>query len=261
MIDFISKNISISYDNLHLKYRLIPWDSKLFGYGVMDISDISVDNTIRAVENYCTFDLLCEQEQVKLIGCRLPQSDIKNIQFLEGIGFNFIELSYKPELRSLQNMSITPSTIRVVDAEISDKEELADWSGKIFEYGRFHQDTNIDSRLSNSRYKNWLLNAFENESQSVIKCVDEKFATVAFFVVEYPEPTSCFISLVGMGPEYQGRGLAKFSWNAFLTKLQNDGFNTISTSISSHNIAVFNLYVSLGFRFPEPEVTLHKWRV
>jgi hypothetical protein len=37
---------------------------------------------------------------------------------------------------------------------------------------------------------------------------------------------------------------------------QGEGAQTVSTSISSHNVPVFNLYVALGFRFPAPSVTL-----
>jgi hypothetical protein len=38
---------------------------------------------------------------------------------------------------------------------------------------------------------------------------------------------------------------------------RREGVQEVSTSISSHNVAVLNLYASMGFRFPAPTITLH----
>jgi ribosomal protein S18 acetylase RimI-like enzyme len=78
-------------------------------------------------------------------------------------------------------------------------------------------------------------------------------------VIEFPEPKHCFWSLIGLAPGLQGRGLGKRVWNAMLHQHRERGIDTVSTSISSHNVAVFNLYVALGFRFPAPSMTL-QWR-
>jgi len=99
-------------------------------------------------------------------------------------------------------------------------------------------------------------NAFKQEHQNVFKCILNK-EIIAFFVVEYPESGHCFWSLVGMLPEFQGKGLGKQVWQAMLKYHQQESINTVSTSMSSHNVPVFNLYVALGFRFPEPYATFH----
>ena len=85
------------------------------------------------------------------------------------------------------------------------------------------------------------------------------FLVVAFFVVEYPEQGHCFWSLVGLAPGLQGQGLGKRVWRTMLGWHKKNGIDTISTSISSHNSTVLNLYISLGFRFPAPHMTFH-WR-
>jgi len=98
-------------------------------------------------------------------------------------------------------------------------------------------------------------NAFERPTQRVLKCLLDG-AVVGFFVVEAPQAGHVFWSLTGLAPGLQGRGLGKRVWQAMLRHHQGEGAHTVSTSISSHNVPVFNLYVALGFRFPAPSVTL-----
>jgi hypothetical protein len=38
---------------------------------------------------------------------------------------------------------------------------------------------------------------------------------------------------------------------------QKQGAEKVYTSLTSRNTAVFNLYVALGFRFPEPNAIFH----
>lgn len=76
-------------------------------------------------------------------------------------------------------------------------------------------------------------------------------------IVERPTGTSWFWSLVGVAPELSGKGLGRRIWQAVLAKHYHEGVEEVVTSTSSHNVVVHNLYVSLGFRFPPPEITLH----
>ena len=63
--------------------------------------------------------------------------------------------------------------------------------------------------------------------------------------------------LVALAPELSGKGLGRRIWCAVLAMHHHEGVEEVATSISSHNSIVHNLYVSLGFRFPLPEIILH----
>ena len=152
-------------------------------------------------------------------------------------------------------MQFVDEGIVVATAEEADREPLAAMAAEVFRYGRLHQDPRIGRVLGDRRYRAWMHNAFSNPAQSISKCRHEE-STVGFFVVETPEPGHCFWSLVGLAPGLQGIGLGKRVWRAMLRAHRIAGANTVSTSISSHNIPAFNLYVALGFRFPQPSVTL-----
>jgi ribosomal protein S18 acetylase RimI-like enzyme len=133
---------------------------------------------------------------------------------------------------------------------------LADMAGSVFLHGRFHQDPKLGAAIGNVRYKAWLLNAFELDHQYVYKFKIEN-SIIAFFVVEYPDNTSAFWSLTALAPGMQGKGLGRRVWNSMMLMHKKKGVNSIATSISSHNTAVINLYISLKFKFPLPLVTYH----
>jgi ribosomal protein S18 acetylase RimI-like enzyme len=249
---------SIRTPALTLDYYSVPWDSAIFGVPVAQIADIHALQPVEAVRDYGAFADWSVRERIELCACRLPADRTRDILFLQERDFRCIELNYEPYLDRLQEREWPGDVVSVVPAVAGDRELLADMAGEIFRHGRFHQDPRIDPALGDLRYRVWMSNAFSHPSQRVLKCLLDD-AIVGFFVVEYPRPAHCHWSLIGLAPGLQGRGLGKRVWAAMLRHLRDAGIQTVSTSISSHNVPVFNLYVSLGFRFPSPAVTL-QWR-
>lgn len=255
-MNFEYKLESIDTNALKLDYFLVPWDTEIIQKPVADVADIEILDESLVLDDYRNFTDWCEREHIYLCSCRLGHDRIVETLFLEQQGFRLIELNYRPQLAGLQGLSLKNDEFEIVRAEHTDKHLLADIAVSIFQHGRFHQDPRIGPELGNKRYRAWMLNAFELPHQQVYKCMhDDNIA--AFFVAEQPEQKHCFWSLVGMAPAYQGKGLAKSIWRHMLAMHQTEGIDTVSTSITSHNVPVFNLYVALGFRFPAPQSTFH----
>jgi RimJ/RimL family protein N-acetyltransferase len=114
----------------------------------------------------------------------------------------------------------------------------------------------VDPEIGDRRYVLWAANAFRHPGQQVLKCL-LRGRLVAFMVVERPTEASRFWSLVALAPELSGKGLGRRVWHSVLAMHHNEGVEEVTTSISSHNSIAHNLYVSLGFRFPLPETTMH----
>jgi RimJ/RimL family protein N-acetyltransferase len=243
---------------LSLDYHLVPWDREISGRPVAQISAVSISDVHQAVHDFQAFEHWRAEHAIELCACRVPASNMVESMFLEDRGFRFVELNYLPKLTGLQQQPEAETAIKVEPASEEDRDTLADMAGQVFSHGRFHQDPRIDPALGHKRYRTWLINAFQHPQQRVLKCVLDD-AIVGFFVVEYPQLAHCFWSLTGLAPGMQGRGLGKRVWRAVLDHHRREGIDTVSTSISSHNVPVFNLYVALGFRFPPPSITL-QWR-
>ena len=248
---------SISTPALTLRYHLNPWDEPSLGARTATIAALEVHDETSAVREFDAFRAWCDDERVALVTCRLSQERLAECGFLERFGFRFIELNYRPELAGLGSLSVRGDEDYLVEtASPDDAEAIAAIAGEIFEAGRFHIDPLIDPRVGDRRYRQWASNAFRNPGQTVWKCGNEGRID-AFFVIESPSDESRFWSLVGLAPGLSGKGLGTRIWRAVLYRHQREGVGRVSTSISSLNVPVFNLYVKLGFRFPPPTITLH----
>ena len=255
MFEVIEREIDTSA--LRIRYHLAPWDAATVGAPVAVISSIEVLDQVAATAEFSAFQEWYRHNGVALVSCRLPHERLIECGFLESQGFRFIELNYRPEHGGLAQMNLDDSAQYAVErASGADEDSIAEMAGQIFEASRFHHDPMIDSRIGDLRYRLWVHNAFRNPRQSVLKChVDGSI--VAFFVVEAPQPEYRFWSLVGLAPGMAGRGIGAMAWRAVMRWHRDEGVRHISTSISSLNVRVLNLYVKLGFRFPVPEITLH----
>jgi len=126
----------------------------------------------------------------------------------------------------------------------TDMAELAPICAHAFDHGRFHRDFNLPVEASENRYLNWLeqLHAeeqvmglvFDGKTIGFIACKDERLV------------------LHALHKEFRGKGLAKHLWTAACMDIFEAGASEISSSVSAANLAVVNLYASLGFRFRNP---------
>jgi ribosomal protein S18 acetylase RimI-like enzyme len=240
---------------LALRYNLAPWDRPFFPGNTAAISSITVhgqEGAARALEN---FHAWCTANDVRLVSCRLAQERLVECGFLESQGFRFIELNYRPRRIGLGGFAADPA-ITIGPATAEDEVEITEIASRIFATGRLHLDPQIGPTIGNRRYAAWAANAFHNAKQSVLTC-RMNGRIIGFLVQEKPAPGSRFWSLIGLAPGLAGQGLGRRAWQSLLAYHAAEGVTEVSTSISSHNHAVFNLYVSLGFRFPPPELTLH----
>jgi L-amino acid N-acyltransferase YncA len=240
---------------LDLTYHLAPWDQPIFEANTAVISSICLRTDIADARSFDAFRDWCKRNEVKLVSCRLAQNRLVECAFLEAQGFRFIELNYRPAIVLLGGFP-GDAEISICPADLSDTDEISGIAAQIFETGRLHLDPQVGPEIGNRRYAAWAANAFRHPGQQVLKC-EMGGRIIAFMVVEQPTPTTRFWSLVGLAPGLTGRGLGRRVWQSMLAFHHHEGVREVSTSISSHNIAVHNLYTSLGFRFPAPAITLH----
>lgn len=257
-MDFSYSPLNIRSESLIMDYFLVPWDARILGYPVAEINHLEVIDARGAGDQFSIFVNWCDTQKIQFCNCRIRHDQLSESFFLQQHNFRFVELNYSPELRVLDQLKLPGNSIVIEPAKAEDQELLAQMAGRIFKHGRFHQDPALGSEVGNERYKIWLLNSFSYPGQSIYKCMDND-VIVGFFVVEYPGESRCHWSLIGLAPGLGGRGIGARVWQAMMRFHQDEGMKSIVTSISSHNTAVFNLFVKLGFRFPLPKVTFH-WR-
>ena len=210
-----------------------PWDSKVFGMPTYEIRTLSKKVMEQAIK-------LCGHFTVKVD----PSSSKK---LLHDPDFYYCDTLIEP--------CCTPdrfTPFKHEKASISRDASLDDLiavSHGAF-YGRFHRDFNIDKKLADLRYDAWLKELY-NEGEVFGLLFDNELA--GFWGLSENR-----IRLHAVDKKYRNRKLAKYLWTPACEELFKKGHKEISSSVSTLNPAVLNLYSSLGFKFRNPLDVYHR---
>lgn len=246
----------IDTPDLRLKWSEAPWDSELFGFPVLQISQIEVRGPA-AEADLSAFEARRDQAQAGLVSCRLSHECLKESMLLEARGFRFIEMVYHPEISELQTINLgMPLELTVSRAGDIDLPVVQEIAGHAFHNERFHVDPRLDHAIGDKRYQNWATSSFKHPSQELY-CVRDSQRVLAFFVTEMLADGTCYWHLNAVAPDAQGKGYGALAWRAMMHHARDTGAQRISTCIAARNHRVLNLYARLGFRFSPPEMTFH----
>lgn len=246
----------IETDALRVAWAEVPWDTAVFGYPVMQISDIELRGEAALVDIE-PFLKSRDDSRCGLASCRLPHGRLRESMVLEEIGFRFIEMIYQPEFSNLQAAKgLDDQGLIVKLATKDDETEIVDIAGTAFRNERFHVDPRLPPGLGDLRYQNWVRSAIGHATQRLYALRDGGLL-IGFFVVEYLADGTCYWHLNAIAPSMQGKGYGLRAWRTMITLARQDGCERVRTSIVARNYRVLNLYAQLGFTFPEPLMTFH----
>lgn len=119
-----------------------------------------------------------------------------------------------------------------------------------FAHGRFQRDRNMDQAGALRRYDNWLRQLLAaGQVYGLYHGVE-----LAGFIGYHGHS----LVLHAVAPAWRGRGLARHWWRLVIDALFAAGHTEVDSSVSAANVAVLNLYASLGFSFQRPQDIYHR---
>ena len=237
---------------------LLDWDTKVLQNNVVQFQKFKVRNEYKALSELKEVMRKLKDDGVALTCCRLPHDSVRESIIIECVGFKFIEMVIHPfiDLFSIEEFSVDKS-IKIEEAESSDLEELSLIAEVAFKDDRFTIDPRIPSRIAGERYRNWVLSCDDHPTQRAYK-FSQKGKTLGFFIIEEDEQIKkAYWHLTAISPQYQGLGFGTRCWQAMLDFHRKRGMQEVSTTISTRNVSVLNLYSKLNFRFKAPQSTFH----
>jgi hypothetical protein len=214
--------------------RKTPWDSVVFGVNTYDICIYSRE----ALEHA---DSIPGHFTIKV-------DPLVSKKLLHEYGYYYCDTLLEPYCCRKNFISHNHEQVGI-STEIPLEELMAICDGA-FEHGRFHRDFNLDPRGSDRRNNNWLRQLYREDTVFTLM-VDNEVA--GFFAC-----VGSKIVLHALGDRFKGKGLAKYLWSAACLSRFEVGHGELCSSVSASNLAVVNLYVSLGFRFRAPCDIYHK---
>jgi RimJ/RimL family protein N-acetyltransferase len=239
-----------------LGVSLVPWDTEIFGFPVGQVTRFDIGATGRPAALLSELDEWCTAHDVRLVSCRLGNTQLRESMALEGLGFRFVEMVYGPHLDRLDRIAEPRHRIELTEASRADLGAIEEIAYDAFTTGRYLLDWRLPPDLSRQRYATWVRNSVDAPGQVVLKAESDG-NLVGFFVIEHRPDASVYWHLTAIAPRWQGQGYGGSVWRSILRRHGAEGAASVETTISAHNAPIINLYGRLGFTFDAPRMTFH----
>lgn len=211
-----------------------PWDTAAFGMHTAEIVEYS-DAVLR--------------QALKTPGHYTIKVDpLADKRLLHEYGFYYCDTLIEPNCvaQELKRIAHPDATISMH----AGWEALLAIGHGAFTHGRFHRDFNLDKARADLRYDNWLRQLYGKQQVYGLFWRNE----LAGFIAHDGNN----LVLHAVAESQRGKGLAKYWWSAVSAELLAAGHAEVKSSISAANLAVLNLYASLGFSFRHPLDVYHR---
>lgn len=214
--------------------KLSPWDSAVFGMDAYEIIDPSLESMERAI---------------RVSGHYTVRVDpLVSKQLLHEYGFYYCDTLIEPYCTAEKFIAFDTNAAGI--SRNVDMEHLLAICHGAFSHGRFHRDFNLPQVQADRRYDNWLAQLHDAGKVYGLLYQDE---LAGFIAVDGNR-----LVLHAIASSLRGRGLAKLLWTPVCRTLFQQGCKELVSSVSAANLAVVNLYATLGFRFRNPVDLYHR---
>lgn len=241
------------------KVAILPWDTEIFEFPVGEYRLGGQLPDSRLMDDFKEHLLRwVEKEEAALLFCSSPQqkNDVK--LFLQDIGFNFVDLSMQVVQPRLQNSELPPMrSMKVAKANIHEHKAIEEIASTAFQHGRYHADPLFPQQLANLRYKRWVQNVFQEQSEHVHLFVIEMKERIQGFFHVVIKDNRADLRLGAVAKNDEAGLLGYYLYLGVLHELKKMGIRNVVGRISAANISVINIYARLGFHFANPEIAYH----
>jgi Acetyltransferase (GNAT) domain len=211
-----------------------PWDTAAFGMPTWELTEYSESAL---------------QQASQTIGHHTIKVDpLADKSLLQNYGFYYCDTLIEPHCNE-KRLRVVQHSDASISKEI-DAAQALNICQDAFSHGRFHRDFNLPKSASDLRYDNWLKQLLE--AHQVYGLYWQ--STLAGFIGH----SGNNLALHAVSEAQRGKGLSKYWWSAVCADLLATGHDEVKSSISASNLAVLNLYASLGFYFSHPQDIYHR---
>lgn len=215
------------------RIKATPWDEAAFGMHTAEVVEYSEAALREAAQTPGHYTIKVDPLADKAL--------------LHKYGFYYCDTLLEPyctagKLKPVQHAQATVS-------KQADREALLAICHGAFAHGRFHRDFNLDQSRADLRYDNWLRQLCDKGDVYGLYWDGE----LAGFIAHAGNN----LVLHAVAASQRGKGRAKYWWSMVSSELFAAGHAELQSSISAANLAVLNLYASLGYSFRHPLDVYH----
>ncbi|MEW6417914.1 MAG: GNAT family N-acetyltransferase [Nitrospirota bacterium] len=220
----------------------IKWDSEFFKRKIGKLTGVSPEKKLKKLIQQA------HKDGYKYLTCRLIIGKMAEIQILEEHGFYITDIGVTWERYIDQ---IVEPTIMVREATIKDAIMLKSISKGLFSDSRFYNDPFFTYEEAERFYQTWVENSLRSKATRTFVVEGSGFITC-----KKSPKNKGDISLIGVIPEAQHKGIGRNLIYKALGWFKNVGVNTVAVRTQANNINAMNFYRGLGFRVKYVDVTM-----
>jgi len=242
-----------------IRYGLVPWDSQIFGFTIVEASGIEISNMEKFDILISSFERRLKDLNCRMVCVKVPAVEKEIFYKLQKGGYVFIEETIQPYIGDLRRHDARYSDLvgsPLAGATGDTIEAIKGIACRTFVYDRFHADKGFSGEKASERYAYWVDNSF-NSGDDVLYLDDE--GVVRGFSIVHGSGDEAYLALMGVDEGRKGHGLGMELLAATCQHVKDEGFKGFSTVLSLNNIPALNLYSECGFKFKDPVYVLHKW--
>jgi len=222
------------------------WDTRNLGIPCLEIvfddddAELSLPALAQLLDGY------------SYIAAKVPVDKHRIMQALQEGGFTFVECSINMwhDLISIGNERTEEMSLRMSHELVTDCKDtsyiLQRVSDGLFTSDRIYLDPRFTHELASKRYVSWLLDEMQRGACLFDVLFDGEKA--GFFSYKEPEEGVSYPFLIGLYPEFRGKGLGASLIVESLLASRQRGCHLSSTYVSSNNIPVIKAHEAIGSR-------------
>lgn len=228
----------------------LDWDSEFFGFkiGILDLQNLDEYDFKYEIERAASLDF-------SLLYLTHPYSERFLCDFHRKLSCLLVDTKVTYAKSELCQKFIGHSSLTDGAGFIDQLYELAFESGK---YSRFKLDPRFGIQSFKMLYRAWVDNSVGKSNDQDIFVYEDNGLVLGFCLVEYPLDR-VKISLIGVSPQYQGKGIGRDLCKTVEAYTFQRGFRslTVATQLVNHGACKF--YEKMGMNLVESVSIYHLW--
>ena len=238
----------------------LEWDSNFFNKNIYNITSKCFSNRIKHQLNQLTEDRL-----IDLVYFLCPAGDKRSIKNAIENGFIQVDqrLTYLVTAKNYKNLksNFTPRiNFSIKKSMPEDASELGALAKKIKWTTRYTNDENFDAKSIEKFYEEWVIKSIVGKLDDAVYHIRQNEEICGFISIKKMGINMGSIGLVGVSPDYQGKGigvaLSDFAVNYLINSMDCAAVQVVTQET---NIGACKTYEKIGFIPSDHSIWLHKW--
>ncbi len=234
----------------------LDWDSRFFG---CEIARATVNRltpqTVKAIL------IWCHSHRIDCLYFLGDSDDTNTTRLAEDNGFRLVDIRITLE-KQLDGVLSTAEPqhdqgiIRSYTAD--DVPTLCTIARISHRDSRFYHDPNFPTSLCDALYETWIAKSCDGYANAVL-VADLDGRPVGYISCHLPDQARGQIGLVGVSPDFQGRGLGQRLIQESLRWFAGHGVTQVTVVTQGRNWKALRLYQKAGFLTRSVQLWYHKW--